>query len=84
MFRILSNFILILSVFLLPVYFSLFLMLISIFLLDNFIEVIAWAFLMDLLYSSGSVFNIHLSYFFTIIISIIYLASFRLKTAIRL
>ena len=84
MFRILSNFILILSVFLLPVYLSVFLILLSIFLFDNFIEAIAWAFLVDLLYSGGSFFGFHLQYFFTIVVSFFYLVSFRLKTVIRL
>ena len=83
MFRILSNIFLIFSLFLLPIYITLFLILYFIFVFDNFFEAIILGFLIDTIYGSGSIFTIHFSYFFTLLISIFYLISFRLKTILR-
>jgi len=82
--RIISNILLVLSVFVLPVYISVFFILISIFLFDNFVEAILWAFVIDILYGGGGILGIHFVYFFTLIMLIAYIFSFKFKEVLRL
>ncbi len=84
MLRIFVNLLIVLSVFILPVYLSIFLILVLIFIFNNFIEAVVLGFLVDLLYGGGSIFGIHFAYFFTIMMLIFYLISFKLKHMIRL
>jgi len=84
MFRIISNLLLILSIFLLPVYISVILIFISIFLFKNFIEAIIFGFLIDLLYGSGTIFGYHFAYFFTALVFIFFILSFKLKKILRM
>ena len=84
MIRILSNLLLILSVFLLPFYISFVLIILFTFFIDDFIEGIIFGALIDILYGGGSIFSIGFAYFFTAIIFIFYLFSFRLKEMLRL
>jgi len=74
---------LVLSVFMLPIYVSIFLILISIFFFNNFVEAMLFGFIIDLLYGSGTILGLHFAYFFTIIILIFYLFSFKLKEILR-
>lgn len=83
MFRLLANILLILSVFILPVYISVILILLCIFIFNNFIESIIFGYLLDIFYSGGSVFGINFSYSITALIFICYLFSFKLKTVLR-
>ncbi len=84
MIRILSNIFLLVAVFLFPIYLSIVLILFFIFSLDNFFESIIFAYILDLLYSGGSIFGINFPYSITLLIFIVYLISFRLKTILRL
>ncbi len=83
MIRIFLNIILILSIFILPVYVSVVLIFISVFLFKNFIEAIIFGFLIDTLYGSGTILGIHFAYFFTAIIFIFFLISFKFKKMLR-
>ena len=84
MLRILLNILIIIFLFIFPVYISFILILASIFFINNFMEAIIWGFFLDLLYGSGRIFGVHFPYFFTLIILVFYLISFRLKTMLRL
>jgi len=54
------------------------------FIFNNFIEAVIAGLIIDLLYGGGSIFNIHFPYFFTAIILIFYLFSFKFKKILRL
>lgn len=82
--RILTNILLMFSVFLLPVYVSVIFIVASIFFFNNFVEAMIFGFVIDLLYGNGSIFGIHFAYFFTLIILILYLFSFSLKKILRM
>ena len=84
MIRIFANLFIILSIFILPIYFSIFLIFIAILIFNNFIESIVLGYIIDLLYGSGSTFGFHFAYFFTIVIIIFYLLSFKLKKILRM
>jgi hypothetical protein len=83
MFRIISNIFIIFSLFILPIYVTIFAIIYFIFKQENFIEAIIFGYLIDFIYGSGTIFTIHFAYFFTLFISIIYLVSFKLKTILR-
>ncbi|MFH0755340.1 MAG: hypothetical protein V1910_01590 [bacterium] len=83
-FRFFSDLLIVLSVFILPIYISVFLIFLAIFLFNNFIEAIIWIFLINLLYGGGNIFGLNFAYFFILIIFIFYLISFKLKTILRL
>ena len=83
MFRILSNLFILIAVFVLPIYISVFFVILSVFIFNNFIESGVFGFIIDLLYGSGYFFNLHFAYGFTIVMVIFYLVSIKLKTAVR-
>jgi hypothetical protein len=84
MFRILANILLILSVFFLPVYITVFLSLIFIFLFNNFVEAVFFGFILDSIYGSGSIFSIKFAYFITLLLFIFYTISFKMKKMLRI
>lgn len=84
MLRILINLLIILSIFMLPAYISVILILFSIIIVNDFIEAVIWAILIDVLYGGGSIFGLHFAYFFTAVVLVCYLSSFKIKSALRL
>jgi len=82
--RILINLLIVLSVFVFPPYVSALIILLAIFFINNFFETIAWGALIDILYGGGTIFGLHFAYFFTAIIFIFYLFSFKFKKMLRL
>ncbi len=84
MLRIIFNLLILLFIFILPVYISVTIIVIGILLWNNFAESIVYAFLIDILYSGGSIFSLHFAYFFTVFILTLYLVSFRFKQSVRL
>lgn len=84
MLRFITNLFIILSIFILPVYITAIIIIFSIFNINNFFESILWAYLLDQIYNGGNIFGINFTYFFTIISFIIYLASFKIKAALRI
>ena len=84
MIRIISDLLIVASVLLFPVYISVIFIILAIMFFENFTESIAFGFLIDLLYSGGSIASIHFSYFFTIVMSIFYLLFFKIKTFLRI
>ena len=84
MIRIFCDLALLLSVFLLPPYVTLFFVLVSILFMESFVESIIFGFLLDLIYGGGSFLNIEIFYFFTLLIFIFYIISIKLKKVLRL
>ena len=83
MLRIFSNCILILSVFFLPPYITFILILALVFVFDMFVESIAWAFILDVLYGGGGFWGMHFNYIFTLVALIFFLSSFKLKKVLK-
>lgn len=83
MLRIISNLLIIFSIFLLPQYVTIVLVISAILLFDNFFESIIAGVLLDTIYGSGVV-GLDLGYFFTIFITVFYIASFKIKDVLRI
>jgi len=79
MYRLLSNILILLSVFLFPAYISALILVFFIFVFNNFFEAVFWSYLIDILYGAGLAFSLGYNYFFLIVIAIIFLSSFRIK-----
>jgi len=83
MMRIFSNSILLVSVFFLPPTVTFLLLLACTFIFDTFLESIAWAFVLDILYGAGGFMGIHFQYIFTLVAVIFFFSSFRLKKMLK-
>lgn len=83
MMRIFSNCILLLSVFFLPPYLAFLLILAFIFIFDTFVESIAWAYILDILYGGGGFIGVHFHYLFTVFAIILFALSFQLKKMLK-
>lgn len=83
MMRFFSNCILILSVYFLSPYLTFILILAFIFIFEYFVESIAWAYILDILYGGGGFFGIHFHYVFTLLIVIFFPFSFPLKKMLK-
>jgi len=83
MLRILSLFLLFLSFFILPWWFTFIFSMILIFVFDFFVEAIVLGFLFDIIYGSKSLTFMGISYFFTIFYIIFFSISFWLKKVIK-
>lgn len=83
MFRIISNLLIILSIFLLPPYVIIILIALATLVFDNFFESIILGLFLDTLYGS-SFWGFDFAYIFTILTLVFYILSFKLKTVIRI
>jgi len=84
MIRLICDIILVLSVFLLPPFITLFFILLSILFFNNFIEAFFVGAILDLIYGGGGIFNTHLFFFFTLVTFLFYILSIKLKKILRL
>jgi hypothetical protein len=81
--RIFANIAILASVFIFPPYIAALLMAGLIFFFDNFIESIFWAYCTDAIYGGGLTFGLHFQYLMTLIMLVLYGASFPIKRAVK-
>jgi len=79
MWRLFANCTLLLAAFFLPPYGALLVIFGFIFIFDAFVESVAWAFVLDILYGGGGFFGIHFDYLLTAITIAFFLSSFQIK-----
>ena len=82
--RFLLNLVAFLSVFCLPAFLAGCVLVCLIFMQENFAEIVFWAYLIDVLSSGGKVFGSFPPYFFTVVIGLIFIASYKLKDILRI
>ncbi len=83
MFRLFSNVLIFLSIFLLPSYISILIIILGTLIFEKFLESMIYGFVLDILYGNGSIFGFHFAYFFTLVGIFFYFISFKTKTFIR-
>jgi hypothetical protein len=83
MLRTFSIFLLIFSLFELPVYLTAVLAIVLIFFFKNYIEAVIFGLLIDIIYAGNTIYGFHFKFFFFVLILVIYLISPKLKKVLK-